>query len=88
VLIAFLSCCTLPSITTAQVPDLVFLGLMEGGAPAIESNFDRCFQLMKTDDLCLLQRWILAWNDLMEFEIVPVVPSKDTRATVDASAGS
>jgi hypothetical protein len=54
----------------------------------IEPNFDRCFQLMETDDLCLLQRWILAWNDLMEFEIVPVVPSKDTRATVDASAAT
>jgi hypothetical protein len=49
----------------------------------IEPNFDRCFQLMQTADLSLLQRWILAWNDLMEFEIVPVVPSKVTRATVD-----
>ena len=45
------------------------------------------FQLMETDDLCLLQRWILAWNDLVEFEIVPVVPSKDTRMILDASAG-
>ena len=54
----------------------------------IEPNFDRCFQLMETDDLCLLQRWILAWNDLMEFEIVPVVPSKDTRAAVDASTAT
>jgi len=51
----------------------------------VEPNFDRCFQLMETDDLGLLQRWILAWNDLMEFEIVPVVHSKDTRATVEAA---
>ena len=50
----------------------------------IEPNFDRCFQLMETGDLCLLQSWILSWTDLMEFEIVPVVPSKDTRATVEA----
>jgi hypothetical protein len=49
----------------------------------IEPNFDRCFQLMETDDLRLLQSWILAWSDLMEFEIVPVVPSKDTRETVE-----
>ncbi len=48
----------------------------------IEANFDRCFQLMKTDDLRLLQRWILTWNDLIDFEIVPVVPSKETRETV------
>jgi len=51
----------------------------------IEPNFDRCFQLMETADLRLLQQWILAWNDLMEFEIVPVVPSKDTRAVVEAA---
>jgi hypothetical protein len=51
----------------------------------IEPNFDRCFQLMETADLRLLQQWILAWNDLMEFEIVPVVPSKETRATVEAA---
>lgn len=52
----------------------------------IEPNFDRCFQLMETDDLRLLQQWILAWSDLMQFEIVPVVPSKETRATVEAMA--
>jgi hypothetical protein len=51
----------------------------------IEPNFDRCFQLMETDDARLLQRWILAWADLMEFEIVPVVPSKDTREALEAA---
>jgi hypothetical protein len=45
----------------------------------IETNLDRCFQLMETADLRLFQRWIAAWSDLMEFEIVPVVPSKETR---------
>jgi hypothetical protein len=52
----------------------------------IEPNFDRCFQLMETSDLRLLQAWILGWSDLMDFEIVPVVPSKDTRETVEAIA--
>jgi len=45
----------------------------------IEANFDRCFQLMVCEDLLLLQRWILQWRDLMEFEVVPVSPSKDVR---------
>lgn len=44
----------------------------------IEANFDRCFQLMDCDDAKLLQEWILAWGDLADFEIVPVVASKDT----------
>jgi Domain of unknown function (DUF3303) len=45
----------------------------------IEANFDRCFQLMECDDPALLQRWVLQWRDLMEFEIVPVSPSKAVR---------
>jgi hypothetical protein len=49
----------------------------------IEPNFDRCFQLMSCDDPRLLQEWILHWGDLADFEIVPVVPSKETRALVE-----
>jgi hypothetical protein len=44
----------------------------------IEANFDRCFQLMACDDPRLLQQWIIQWQDLIEFEIVPVVPSQET----------
>ena len=45
----------------------------------VEVNFDRCFQLMECDDVLLLQRWILEWRDLVEFEIVPISPSKNVR---------
>ncbi|MBI1918903.1 MAG: DUF3303 family protein [Planctomycetes bacterium] len=45
----------------------------------VEANFDRCFQLMECDDAVLLQRWVLQWRDLLEFEIVPVSPSKAVR---------
>jgi hypothetical protein len=48
----------------------------------VEPNFDRCFQLMETDDLRLLQKWIAFWTDLMQFEIVPVVSSKETRESM------
>ena len=48
----------------------------------IEPNFDRCFQLMECDDAGLLQKWVAHWGDLMEFEIVPVVPSPQTRETI------
>ena len=48
----------------------------------IEANFDRCFQLMECDDARLLQDWLLSWSDLMECEIVPVVPSDQTRELV------
>jgi hypothetical protein len=46
----------------------------------IEANFDRCFQLMECDDATLLQRWVMQWRDLVDFEIVPVSPSRDVRA--------
>jgi hypothetical protein len=45
----------------------------------IEANFDRCFQLMECDDPLLLHRWILQWRDLIDFEVVPVSPSKAVR---------
>jgi hypothetical protein len=45
----------------------------------VESNFDRCFQLMECDDVVLLQRWVLEWRDLVLFEIVAVSPSHATR---------
>ncbi len=45
----------------------------------VEANFDRCFQLMEADDAGVLQRWVLQWRDLVEFEMVPVSPSAATR---------
>ena len=49
----------------------------------VETNFDRCFQLMECSDARQLQEWILNCRDLgMTFEVVPVVPSKETREVV------
>jgi hypothetical protein len=44
----------------------------------IEVDLNRCFQLMETDDAALFQDWVSKWCDLVDFEIVPVVPSADT----------
>ena len=50
----------------------------------VEANFSRCFQLMRCDDLRLIQAWILGWRDCgVTFEIVPVVTSAETRAVVE-----
>jgi hypothetical protein len=60
--------------------------LMPDGVTFVDSwvaaDLGRCFQLMKCDDVTLLQRWVAAWSDLIEFEIVPVVPGKDTAAAL------
>ena len=45
----------------------------------VEPNFDRCFQLMSCDSPELFQEWISHWQDLADFEIVPVMTSKEAR---------
>jgi hypothetical protein len=46
----------------------------------IETNFDRCFQVMECDDAKLLEDWADRWRDLMDFEFVPVQTSDEARA--------
>jgi Protein of unknown function (DUF3303) len=46
----------------------------------IETNFDRCFQVMECDDEKLLHEWADRWRDLMDFEFVPVQTSDAARA--------
>jgi hypothetical protein len=43
----------------------------------VDDRFERCFQLMATDDRQLLDRWIDNWSDIVEFEVYPVSTSKD-----------
>ena len=58
----------------------------------VEANCERCFQLMECDDVRLLQQWAARWQDLIEFEFVPVVPGKETAeamtALLDAAPGN
>jgi hypothetical protein len=37
----------------------------------------RCFQMMEADRPEMLEDWVSHWNDLVEFEIVPVVTSAE-----------
>lgn len=48
----------------------------------VEHNFDRCFQLMECDDPRLFREWTIHWQDLVEFEIVPVVTSKEAAESI------
>ena len=49
----------------------------------VEPNFSRCFQLMECDDLRLFQECVLQWRGSgVTIEIVPVVPSGQTRDVV------
>jgi hypothetical protein len=49
----------------------------------VSADMSRCFQLMEADDITLFQRWIADWQSVAEFEVVPVVEGKDTRAAIE-----
>lgn len=40
----------------------------------------RCFQIMEAERAELLEEWVRRWEDLVEFEIVPVVTSAESWA--------
>jgi hypothetical protein len=42
----------------------------------VDIKFERCYQLMETHDRSLLDKWIANWSDLVEFEVHPVITSK------------
>jgi len=43
----------------------------------VETNFDRCFQLMDCENPELLEQWAANWQDLVDFEFVPVRRSQE-----------
>lgn len=48
----------------------------------VDHRFERCFQVMETDDETLIGEWTAHWDDLVEFEIVPVRTSADAAAAI------
>ncbi|HEX3530511.1 MAG TPA: DUF3303 family protein [Thermoanaerobaculia bacterium] len=48
----------------------------------VDEKLERCFQLMETDDPALLEQWMAEWQDLVDFEVYPVMPSKEAAEKV------
>ena len=48
----------------------------------VDEGLAVCYQVMETDDRALLDRWIAAWKDLVDFEVVPVVTSAEASERV------
>ena len=48
----------------------------------VAADFDRCFQVMDCDDPHQLEQWMARWEDLVEFEVVPVLTSVDAVAAL------
>jgi hypothetical protein len=43
----------------------------------VDIEFERCYQLMETDDRELLNAWMAQWSDIVDFEVHPVMTSAD-----------
>jgi uncharacterized protein DUF3303 len=48
----------------------------------VTEDLARCYQVMQCDDRALLDTWVAAWDDLVEFEVHPVVTSAEAAARV------
>lgn len=48
----------------------------------VTDDFRRCFQIMECEDFQLLAEWTAHWEDLVEFEVIPVMTSVEAMATV------
>ena len=48
----------------------------------VDLHFERCFQLMEADDEALFRKWTAHWEDLIDFEIVPVRTSAEAAAAI------
>ena len=48
----------------------------------VTEDLERCFQVMEADSRQLLDEWLANWNDLVEFEVYPVISSNEAAARV------
>jgi len=43
----------------------------------VDTSFERCYQLMETDDPHLLDQWMAHWSDIVAFEVHPIITSAE-----------
>lgn len=48
----------------------------------VTDDLTRCYQVMECDDRSLLDEWMRAWSDIVDFEVHPVVTSPEAAARV------
>jgi hypothetical protein len=48
----------------------------------VTPDLTRCYQVMECEDRALLDAWLAAWEDLVDFEVHPVITSAEAAARV------
>jgi hypothetical protein len=52
----------------------------------VDEKMGTCFQLMETDDHALLEQWISHWEDLVDFDVFPVMTSQEAAVRANKPA--
>ena len=48
----------------------------------INEDITVCYQLMESDSLDKLNEWTSNWNDIVDFELIPVISSSEAKNSV------
>lgn len=48
----------------------------------VDLGFERCFQVMEAENESSLREWTANWDDLIDFEIIPVRTSAEAAAAI------
>ena len=48
----------------------------------IDETMATCWQVMEAADRSLVDEWIARWDDLVDFEVIPVITSPEAAARV------
>ena len=51
-----------------------------------DEKVETCYQIMESESLEKLQEWVSNWNDLVDFEIIPVLTSAELSGLFCAAA--
>jgi hypothetical protein len=43
----------------------------------VDERLEICFQLMEAPDVSLINEWIANWSDIVDFEVYPIISSKE-----------
>ena len=50
----------------------------------VTPDLGHCYQVMETADPALLEQWMASWRDIVDFEVHPVISSKEAAEQVAA----
>jgi hypothetical protein len=48
----------------------------------VTQDLRRCFQIMECDDPSLIAQWTARWEDVTDFDVIPVITSEQAAAVV------